>query len=293
MNNSVKIALLLMLIVIFLGEFNKPPGGEGTVPPMRRPYPEKAAPLPLPPMRVEGQGELRHPRRSDPQFTIIAEGPKQNSVYTGTAFSIRDDGLWITAKHVTKGCDRLVLLVKGNRGYRIEGLVQHPRSDVSLFKTRGGAEPLKINRGRLSYNQKGYHIGYPRGEAGEVYSQLMGRRVMKTKGHHNARENVLVWTEMKRFPDNNHPLGGLSGGPTLDENGNVIGVLVAGSIRRGRAYSSLPESIDYLLERTDTMIPETVEAGKLAYLLNEDGFSEAGRILRKKLTIAKVVCLID
>jgi len=282
-----------MVVVIFIGEYTKPPLGDSKVPPMRRPHPEKAAPPPLPPMQVEGQGKLTLPRRSDPGFIINAEGRKRNSVYTGTAFSIHDDGTWITARHVTDGCDRLVLLVKGNKGYLVKNLIQHPRSDVSLFQTGGGAEPLKISHDRLEYNQKGYHIGYPRGEAGEVYSRLMGRRIMNTKGHHKARENVLVWTEVKRFPENNHPLGGLSGGPTLDEHGNVIGVLVAGSIRRGRAYSSLPEAIDYLVEKSGTILPEDTQLADFSYLLNEDGFSEAGKTLRENLTIAKLVCMVE
>jgi hypothetical protein len=49
----------------------------------------------------------------------------------------------------------------------------------------------------------------------------------------------LAWVETKRYPDDIDSLAGISGGPMIDDD--VVGIMVAASVRRGRNYSVAPE----------------------------------------------------
>ena len=84
---------------------------------------------------------------------------------TGTAFSIRDDGIWFTARHVVDGCDRVGLQVDQRRAAKVQKVQSHPKADIAVLWTRGG-KPARIASAPLRVNQPGYHVGYPEGKPG-------------------------------------------------------------------------------------------------------------------------------
>jgi hypothetical protein len=67
---------------------------------------------------------------------------------------------------------------------------------------------------------------------------------MQLGGRLQGTAAVLVWAEERRFPDTLEALSGISGGPMLDENGDVVGIMVAVSARRGRTFSVAPEILE-------------------------------------------------
>jgi serine protease Do len=58
---------------------------------------------------------------------------------------------------------------------------------------------------------------------------------------------VLVWAEVGRTDTLRGTLAGLSGAPALDSAGRVIGVTVAEAPRRGRIYTTAPETLKTVL----------------------------------------------
>ena len=92
--------LPMLAVQVFLAYFNN----EDERPNMRRPMPDHYQPRPAPYARPGTV--LKERSRFDPAFTVDV-GAKGNS--TGTAFSIRDEGVWFTARHVVDGCDRIGL----------------------------------------------------------------------------------------------------------------------------------------------------------------------------------------
>ncbi|MDG1438365.1 MAG: hypothetical protein P8P98_05260, partial [Emcibacteraceae bacterium] len=64
----------------------------------------------------------------DPIIAIEDEAKTSRSQYTGTAFSIDERGLWITARHVTYGCDQLALLRPHSRPIAAEVVSEHRRA---------------------------------------------------------------------------------------------------------------------------------------------------------------------
>ena len=281
---------ILFFIILYSNTLQSPDG-----PPTRRPAPfvaktpeivEPRLPLGFP----EGEGKLRRPNSSDGRFAIDEKPRSPKSVSVGTAFSINANGLWITARHVTDGCDRIMLSDEKYKRFPVNGLIQHPRADVSIFKSNLRAEPLLINFEAPRYGQGGYHFGFPRGEPGDVHSVLMGRRAMYHKSRSGQKENVLVWAERDSFPENDYSLGGISGGPIVNDNGDVVGVHVAGSIRRGRSFSSLPSAIDYLVDKGGHSYNQGNDIKAVRAYLNAFDFPKAGSGLRKQKTVAQVIC---
>ena len=75
----------------------------------------------------------------------------------------------------------------------------------------------------------------------------------------------------------------------LDDQGRVVGVLVASSKRRGRVMTTAQASIHELLAQ----YPEAqASAGALAQPIDGKNFTAAGKTLRRDLTIAKVLCKV-
>ncbi len=294
MNGSTKIAIFILIIVVIAGEISSPDSGsgQGKVRP-RIIIPEEQSLPPMPDIVAEGIGIVGPPSSFDPIITIEEAAKDANQQFTGTAFSIDKRGLWITARHVTDGCDNLFLLRPNRRAVKVVGVAQHDHADVSILHTEGGAVALPIDYNAPIFNQEGFHFGFPRGEPGEVYSRLVGRRTIMTTGVRKSKETVHVWAEKIRNPDNDLALGGISGGPILNEQGSVVGVHVAGSVRRGRSFSSMPSKITDLLEQTELDLMEG--EGVLASYshLTPERLSDAGRDLRNRLTVAQIICTVN
>jgi serine protease Do len=243
--------------------------------PIRRPAPATPSGL-LPP--ASG---------SDPAVRI-AESKKGNS--TGTAFSI-GDGVWMTARHVLEGCSTYGIVTgrkKVERGYR---RILNPNHDLATFETKRVASPLGFERAGLSRDQDAFHFGYPQGKPADVRSRLLGRmNVVHGRGR-RGKEPVIAWAEIKRVPKISGSLGGISGGPVVDAEGDVIGVTVAGSPRRGRVFTTAPAGLRHMLDLAGAT-PRESSRGTVDTIVDPTGFPRIGSALRKNLTVAKVICWV-
>lgn len=264
----------------------QPPGTDRRPPP-RAPDPQAHAPEQpwRPPVGKPGAA-IRPPAATDPSILITLPVEKRSSI--GTAFSIDSRGVWLTARHVADGCQRIYIVIRPGKGLRVRSVYVHPRADIALLRTREGAPNLSFGEAALRLGQSGYHFGFPKGQPVAVTSSLIGRRVMRLRGRYATNEPVVAWAERDRVPFSDDSLGGISGGPALDGDGRVIGVTVAGTKRRGRIYTTAPVSIRDAL-RAAKVTPPARPTSAVAHPDNRN-FVTVGAALRSKLTVAKVVC---
>ncbi|MDB5429127.1 MAG: serine protease [Caulobacter sp.] len=243
------------------------------------------APPPPPPVPGEAGVPLGPSSPFDP--AVVVEVPDNTRPGSGTAFSVADNGVWITAKHVVEGCGRIAIVVADGRGVAARILGQ-PSGDAAVLLTDGGAPALPLGAApTLRRGDRAFSPGFPQGHAGETTSRLLGRETLIVHGRGARREPVLVWAETGRTDGLNGTLAGLSGAPALDSSGRVIGVTVAESPRRGRIYTTAPE----------TMLDALTLSGQRAagYATGEpittDNYGRVADGLRRDLRVAQVVCL--
>jgi S1-C subfamily serine protease len=247
----------------------------------RRPRPEAARP--------DGSRPLPPPAAGDPAVDIAVPAEAKSS--TGTAFSLDGRGIWMTARHVADGCSRIFVLTGPRVGYLARSVYIHRTADVAILRTDRGAPHVAFSREEPRFNQTAFHYGYPKGEPGAVISTLIGRATMRARGRYNTNEPVLVWAERERVPEGDEHLGGISGGPVFDTTGHVIGTTVAGSTRRGRVFTADMSSIRAALARAN--VTPADESSATVPRPTARNWVEIGSQLRARLTVAKVVCLVD
>jgi serine protease Do len=299
------ILVLFVLIVVVLGIMGSvtlrtidpgttipptdlPPSQEATLPEWLEPEPQ-----PLPGkgrdsgQRYDGRTLLPPPSPYDDRTIVEAEAPR--NWISGTGFAIARSGVWFTARHVVIGCDQVVVLDKNGRA-AAKARVIHlaDNADVAIVRTTGGPTPLALDldESDMKLGMPAFHVGYPQGKPGEVTSKLIGRELMVTKGAWQGREQTLAFVETGRTAGLVGTLGGLSGGPAFDAQGNVIGITVAESPRRGRIVTTSAASLTRALGETGVQpegLPQPDVSGR-------DFVSSANR-LRADFKVVQLVCV--
>jgi|SRR5215217_1601796 len=248
---------------------------------------EKAdAPAPPPPVPGEEGVPLGPSSPFDP--SVVVEVPGKQKPASGTAFSVADTGVWLTARHVVDGCTQTALVVAEGRGVAAQVQID-PSGEAAVLTTEGGAPalPLLTSNIQLKRGDLGYHPGFPQGRPGEAVSRLLGRENLVVRGRGARTEPVLVWAEVGRTDSLKGTLAGLSGAPTLDSAGRVVGVTVAEAPRRGRIYTTSPETMIRALT-TSRRRAATFANGES---INVENYGRVADGLRRDLRVAQVVCL--
>ena len=282
------LAIAILIVVAIAGRVmtdGPPPDIENP----RRPDPGRFEP-PAPKPPTESGRPLPAESRRDPRLIVEIEEKKGTSV--GTAFSIDPSGVWITAHHVTSGCDLVGLQKNDGKLVRVLEVSERADADIRILRTRGGRPRMKVIRPQLRIGEDGYSFGYPQGIAGDVHGRVIGRGRMLTRGRYRKDEPVIAWTQVKRIPDRGPDLSGISGGPWVNARGEVVGVHVAGSPRRGRSYSTAPRLLIDAVRSSGASTFGLIEADSAKALLNPVRFADYGTRLRRDLIVAKVVCLV-
>lgn len=282
------LALILVMAVAIGGKIHR--DGIADPPPQRRPDPRQFEPAPAPELPAGVRRPLPPPAASDPRISVEVE--KKNQAASGSAFSLDSSGIWITAHHVTEGCDLVAIQRRDGRLVRAVRVAQQSFADISVLWTAGGTPALPVASPQLNIGDDAYSFGFPQGEPGDVHARLIGRSRMLAHGRYETDEPVLAWTHVRRIPDRGAYLGGISGGPWIDGRGEVIGVHVAGAPRRGRSYSTTPEALVAAIRTTAVSVSPDPNELPSATLLSPEKFGHYGDDLRRRQTVAKVVCLV-
>lgn len=254
-----------------------------------------------PPPPSPEEGALLAPASAFDPSVVIKTGPEVDHPAAGTAFSVGDGGVWMTARHVIAGCRQIVLMEAPGRGAPAAvapgGLAEEggKPSDIAVLTTRGGtpALPLAPVSG-LRVGERAFHPGFPKGQAGEATSRLIGRQTLVLRarmapGRPGAprSQQVLAWAEGGRTDGLGGDLSGLSGAPALNRKGEVIGVTLAEAPRRGRIYTTGPEAVREALARAH--VPPPAPTGPSDQITVEN-YGRAADALRRDLRVAQVVC---
>lgn len=218
----------------------------------------------------------------------IVKVPRQVAAKSGTAFSVSDAGVWLTAAHVVEGCRQAAVVVAEGRGVAAQVILDRPR-DIAILKTLGGAPALPLAAKAVASGERGFHPGFPLGRPGEVASRLLGADALHAESRAQAAQPVLAWTEVGRTDGVEGMLDGLSGAPVLDDAGQVVGLTLAEAPRRGRIYAASGSAIRAAMA-TAGVRPSSFARGEV---IGVDNYGRVADTLRRDLRVARVVCLAD
>jgi len=223
---------------------------------------------------------------------LPSESPRDEQVHlkisapvssVGTAFAINDTGQWMTARHVVDSCTDIGLKVGERKTLRVKATVSE-EADLAILSSDWTRRPLPNDlHSQRQIGEAGYFFGFPQGRPGEAIGKLLGRNRMVVRGRYRSNEAVLAWSEIGRSNGIFGSLGGLSGGPALDKDGEIIGVVTAENPRRGRIYTVAPTHLRRYIGRQDAE-PEPLELN--AYAAKADK-------LRRDRRVVQVICLVD
>jgi len=271
----------LYLLIIFVVAWWNFSGDDGEVR-----SPRYTPPSPSQDYAEPGHKNLPEPNFRDPEVRIENSGPQRNA--TGTAFAVDESGLWITARHVVDSCNRLGFVDPGGQRTRRSGQVWlHPNSDMALIEGPKAGAALQLTDNPPKIGADAFHIGYPQGKPGDVLSQVMGRARMVTRGRYRIDEPVVAYAEKRRYPAFSGSLGGISGGPIFNGDGEVIGVSVAESPRRGRVMGTAPRSFQRLFTHAGQRPnAQDITAPNMA----PSRLVDTGNAMRRGFVVARLLC---
>jgi S1-C subfamily serine protease len=159
---------------------------------------------------------------------------------SGSAFFISADGVAVTAAHVVKGCGRL----ESPRWGVVKVLAADPRADLAILKApaaSGQFVPLRARGPRLGENMSA--AGYPLG-------QLLGPGLKITTGVVSGLSGPQGDRGLFQLSAPIQP--GNSGGPVIDADGALIGVVAAklDELKLADATGVFPQNINFAVPVT-------------------------------------------
>jgi len=142
----------------------------------------------------------------------------------GTGFVISEEGLVATCYHVLEGSAYAVVRFPGSRrGYKLSHMEAVDKgSDLAILSTKVKKESLVLSKSRIEIGDRVLAFGNPKGLEGTVSDGIISSfRV-------SGREfpiSVLVGTKIIQTTAAISP--GSSGGPLVNEEGEVVGIMVS------------------------------------------------------------------
>jgi S1-C subfamily serine protease len=146
------------------------------------------------------------------------EGPKEKGTSSGTGFFVSQEGHILTNAHVVEGCSAIHVRVDGGDVAEGRVLTQDKANDLALLRTN--LKPTKVAAFRI-----GIRLGEAVAAFGYPLNTLLSSSGNFTLGNVTALSGLR---DDSRYLQVSAPVQpGNSGGPLLDQNGNVVGVVSA------------------------------------------------------------------
>ena len=178
-------------------------------------------------------------RRIDTNAPALAPASK----FSGTGFALTSEGYLVTSYHVIQGADSLLVEGRNHQRFHAEPVFSDVKHDLAILRITDkrfngfGRLPYAIKSGQADLGERVFTLGYPREDV--VYGE----------GSLSSRSGFEGDTAFYQVSIPVNP--GNSGGPLLDERGNLIGVV---SGRQNDAQSAaFATKSSYLVRLVDSL----------------------------------------
>lgn len=196
-----------------------------------------------------------------PSPKILDKDTQDNKVInasSGSGFAVSPDGYVITNNHVIEGCQEVILHTK-EKDIKTRIISFDPQNDLALLK--GDFQPktvFALSNNRPELLQDIYVAGYPFGNAISSSIKVTKGIISSLTGIGNNFSNIQIDAALQ---------SGNSGGPIIDDNGNVIAVAVSkldakymlenfGSIPENTNFGIKSSVVKSMLDSNDVVRPD-------------------------------------
>jgi len=203
---------------------------------------------------------------------------------TGTGFALTSDGIIVTNNHVIEGASTISIKgINGNfdKGYKGKVVITDKNNDLAIIKiddnsfTALGKVPYTIRSSSASTGESVYVLGYP-------LISTMGNEIKLTNGIISSKSGFQGDITSYQISVPVQP--GNSGGPLLDNQGNLIGIINAKHV--GAENVSYAIKVNYLNNLIDLI--DGMPALQTVSSLNGKTLPQQVEILRKYVYIIEV-----
>lgn len=180
-------------------------------------------------------------QQAKPALPIVGNANLQG-MGTGTAFFVSWQGHLITNQHVIAGAKRIEIQLGDGELVPARVILEDEKNDLALLKTDAIRTPLLVR------DSHGLSRGTPVGALGYPLIPLQGRAQKATIGHINALSGLQGDESYIQLDAAIQP--GNSGGPILNERGEVVGVvtMMLSSTATFEIAGVLPQNVNYALK---------------------------------------------
>lgn len=202
----------------------------------------------------------------------------------GSGFIISKDGYILTCYHVV-GNAQIIKVKIGENLHPAKLMYKDPNNDLALLKISGTFPAMTFSSDRTAkMGQEVFTIGYPNPVLQGVNEKLTNGSINSLTGFQDDIRLYQISVPVQ--PGN-------SGGPLLDMNGNVIGIVVAmlDASTAFKVSGSLPQNVNYAIKSTyaqallDTL-PEV--SGNLMPAFKKENFDKVVDRVRKSVVMILV-----
>jgi S1-C subfamily serine protease len=186
-----------------------------------------------------------------------APDPKSDGKYSsGSGFFVSDDGYIITNNHVIDNCSDIQVFMDKTAPVQAREIARDTTNDLALLAT--ALKPPVIAAPRLSVRlgESVAAFGYP-------HADLLASSGNFTQGNVTALAGI---GDDSRYLQTSAPVqAGNSGGPLLDQSGNLVGIVTSklNAIKVVEASGDLPENVNFALK--SSVLANFLETNRINY----------------------------
>jgi S1-C subfamily serine protease len=192
--------------------------------------------------RIKREEELLQQRIAEENRIRVEEERERNAISTGSGFIVSKDGYVITNSHVVSEKTNTFVRDRNGRFFIAKLRGVDLGRDLAILKIDGNFMPLKIvSTSAAKKGQKIFVIGYPLPSVQGGESKITDGIISSFSGLNDDQNWFQISAPIQ---------GGNSGGPLVNESGDVIGVIVASanSIKFQKIAGNIPQNVNFAIK---------------------------------------------